>query len=60
MSFKTYDYGFVVKMQILLLVDWYYQVEIRYLKSFSDVVCLKLLGSEFHTLGQVYLVDCFP
>ena len=55
------------------LVDWYYlwqqrahvqfvpdQVEIRFLNSFSDVVCLKLLGSEFHTLGPVYLIDCFP
>ena len=30
------------------------------MNSFSDVVCLKLLGSEFRTLGPVYLVDCFP
>ena len=22
--------------------------------------CLKLLGSEFIILGQVYLIDCFP
>ena len=36
------------------------QVEIRFLNSFSDVVCLKLLGREFHTLGPVYLIDCFP
>ena len=59
-------------MQIFLLVDWYYlkqqrqqvhlvpdQVEIRFLNTFSDVVCLKLLGSEVHTLGLVYLNDCF-
>ena len=32
---------------------------IRFLNSFSDVVCLKLLGREFHTLGPVYLIDCF-
>ena len=30
------------------------------MNSFSDVVCLKLLGREFHTLGPVYLIDCFP
>ena len=36
------------------------QVEIRFLNSFSDVVYLKLLDSEFHTLGPVYLIDCFP
>ena len=27
-----------------------------FLNSFSDVVCLKLLGREFHTLGPVYLI----
>ena len=43
--------------QVLLVPD---QVEIRFLKSISDVVCLKLLGREFHTLGLVYLFDCFP
>ena len=37
----------------MLLTD---QAEIRFLNSFSDVVCLKLLGSEFHTLGPVYLI----
>ena len=36
------------------------QVEIRFLNSFIDVVCLKLLGREFHTLGPAYLIDCFP
>ena len=36
------------------------QVEIRFLNSFSDLVCLKLLGREFHTLGTVYLIDCCP
>ena len=36
------------------------QVEIRFLNSFSDVVCLKLLGREFHNLGPVYLIDYFP
>ena len=56
-------------MQIFLLVDWYYlkqrrqqvhlvpdQVEIRFLNTFSDVVCLKLLGSEVHTLGLVLYI----
>ena len=43
--------------QVQLVPD---QVEIRFLNSFSDVVCLKLLGREFHTLGPVYLIDCFP
>ena len=49
----------------MLLVDWYYlqqqreqvqlvpaQVEIRFLNSFGDVVCLKLLGS---VVGVHYL-----
>ena len=31
-----------------------------FLNSFSNVVCLKLLGNEFHTLGPVYLIDRFP
>ena len=31
-----------------------------FLTSFSDVVCLKLLGSEFHTLGPVYLITYIP
>ena len=35
-------------------------LEIRFLNSISDVVCLKLLGIEFHTLGPVYLIDYFP
>ena len=35
------------------------QVEIRFLNPFSDFVCSKLLGSEFHTIGPVYLIDCF-
>ena len=62
-------------MQILLLVDWYYlqqqrqqlqyvpdQVKnnIRFLKYFSDIVSLQLLGSEFSTLRPVYLINCFP
>ena len=35
------------------------QVEIRLLNSFSVIVCLKLLGREFHTLGTVYLLIAF-
>ena len=35
-------------------------LDIRVLNSLSDVVCLKLLGIEFNTLGPVYLIDCFP
>ena len=35
-----------------------YQVEIRFLNSFNDVACPKLFGSEFHTLGPEYLIDC--
>ena len=54
-----------------MLVYWYYlkqqrdqvqlvpdQVEIRFLYSFSDVVCLKLFGREFHTLGPVHCYLC--
>ena len=33
------------------------QVEIRFLNSFSNVLCLKLLGREFKTLGPVYLIQ---
>ena len=22
--------------------------------------CIELLGSEFHALGPVYIIDCFP
>ena len=54
----------------MILEYWYYlkqqreqeqlvpdRIEIRFLNSFSDVVCLKLLGREFHTLGPVYLIN---
>ena len=62
-------------MQILLLVDWYYlqqhrqqlqyvpdqvKINIIFLKYFSDIVSLQLLGSEFPTLRPVYLINCFP
>ena len=30
------------------------------LSSSACLVCLMLLGSEFHTLGPVYLIYCFP
>ena len=45
---------FSLSEHIIMILD------IRVLNSFSDVVCLKLLGIEFYTLGPVYLIDCFP
>ena len=30
------------------------------MNSSRDVVCLKKLGKEFHNLGLVYLIYCFP